>query len=312
MLRILTLTMNPALDIATDVERVEPEYKLRCEAATLDPGGGGINVARVIHRLGGEALPIVALGGPIGQVLRSLLHANGIAAETVDIAGDTRLDFTVDERATRQQYRFVLQGPRLEASEWRRCLEALQRHLEVDALVVASGSLPPGVPEDFYAMLARIVRAAGARCVLDTSGVPLRAALDEGVYLVKPNRRELEQLVGHELREPAAQEAAIRALIARGASEIVALTLGAQGAVMGSGRTMMRAAPPPVAARSAVGAGDSFVGALVLALAQHAALEQVFRRAMAAGAAALLTPATELCRREDVERLEREVDIIAG
>jgi 6-phosphofructokinase 2 len=307
MKAIVTLTMNPALDVSTAVARVVSTHKLRCGPARVDPGGGGVNVARVVHRLGGEARALYAAGGPTGHAYRQLVEAEGASGVAIAIEGSTRQDFTVDETESGEQYRFVLQGPKLAEPEWRRCLEVLAEHVAPGSLVVASGSLPPGVPDDFYGRVARLVREREAHCVLDTSGEALRLALAEGVWLVKPNRRELRGLTGADLETPEEQERAARALVEGGQAEIVALTLGADGALLAWSGGALRLPAPEVEMQSAVGAGDSFVGAMVLALARGRALEEAFRYACAAGAAALLTPATELCRREDVERLEREL-----
>jgi 6-phosphofructokinase 2 len=304
---IVTLTMNPALDISTSVERVEKEHKLRCGPTLVDPGGGGVNVARVVHRLGGEALAIFAAGGPTGQAYAELLNKEGVQGRLVTITEYTRQDFTVDETSTGAQYRFVTQGPHLSEAEWQRCLDDVGACTTPGALVVASGSLPPGVPDDLYARVARQARQAGARCVLDASGAGLHRAIEEGVFLVKPNRRELASLTGTSLDSPEDQERAARELIERGAAEIVALTLGADGALLVTAGTTLRLPAVEVEARSAVGAGDSFVGGMVLRLAQGRDLEDSFLYAMAAGGAALLTPATELCRKEDVERLHAEL-----
>jgi 6-phosphofructokinase 2 len=304
---IVTLTMNPALDMSTAVERVEARHKLRCGPAVFDPGGGGINVARVIHRLGGAAVALYAVGGPTGNAFRELLEREGVAGCPLPIDGATRLNVTVDETSTGEQYRFVVEGPEVSDAEWRNALAILTERIGQESYVVASGSLPPGVPDDFCARVARLCRQRGARCVVDTSGAALHAALEEGVYLVKPNRREMQQLLGSALATAEQEEQAARAIVERGAAEIVALTLGAHGAVFAWSGGVIRIPSTDVETRSAVGAGDSFLGALVLRLAQEAPLQEAFRYASAAGAAALLTPATELCRREDVDRLDRQM-----
>lgn len=302
---IITLTMNPALDISIAVERVEKRHKLRAGQAFLDPGGGGINVSRVVHRLGGKSTALYAVGGATGHAYRELLEAEGIEGHPIPIDAATRPDVTVDETSTGEQYRFVAQGPKLSEPEWRACLDALVEHVEPEAYLVASGSLPPGVPNDFYARVARLAKVRRARCVIDTSGEPLKAALEEGVFLVKPNRREMRELVAANLATEEEEERAARQLVDSGASEIVALTLGADGAVFAWSGGMVRILAPKVETRSAVGAGDSFVGALVFHLAQNGELEEAFLYALAAGSAALMTAATELCRRDDVERLYR-------
>jgi 6-phosphofructokinase 2 len=230
----------------------------------------------------------------------------------VPIHGDTRQNFTVDENSTGNQFRFVLQGADLSEGEWASCLEAVTRSVPAGGYVVASGSLPPGVPDDFYARIARLIRQGDARCVVDSSGPALSEALAEGVFLVKPSRRELGEHFGVLLQSEQSQIDAALALVADGCAEYVALTLGEAGAVLASKEGVVRLPVPSVRVLSTVGAGDSFLGALVLRLAQGRPVEAAFRTAVAAGSAAAMTPATELCHRQDVERLEKELSAAAS
>jgi 6-phosphofructokinase 2 len=301
MAHILTVTMNPAVDIFTSVEVVEPVRKLRSGAVRRDPGGGGINVARVVRRLGGEVLAVYPAGGPIGALLERLVAAEHLPSLSLPIAGDTREDFTVVETSTGREFRFVLPGPMLTPEERQACLAAAVGRGA--AYLVASGGLPPGVPDDFHAQLARLARAGGAKLALDCSGPALKAALDAGVWLVKPNLAELEDYAGRPLDAHAAQIDAARSIVLRGGAEIVALTLGEAGALLVTERRAWRAPALPIHRVSSVGAGDSFMGGLVWALASGQNLEDAFRHAMAAGSAALLFPGTELAHAADVKRL---------
>ena len=300
---IVTLTINPALDVSTTTEVVRPEHKMRCGPSRVDPGGGGVNVSRVIERLGGHSTAIYAVGGPTGQAYRQLLEAEGIVGRAISITGSTRENVTIDETSTGKQFRFVLQGPTLVESEWQQCLAATEAAMHWGGLVVASGSLAPGVPDDFYARVARRARELGVRCIVDASGESLAAALDEGVYLVKPSGRELGELVGVELTSLDEKKAAAQQLVAEGRAEVVALTLGGDGAVLVTADAVTHLASPPIVVKSTVGAGDSFLAALVLRLAQGHELTAAFRAGVAAGAATATTEATELCHRADVERL---------
>ncbi|MBG6058082.1 6-phosphofructokinase 2 [Cryobacterium sp. MP_M3] len=301
---ILTVTINPALDVSTSTERVISDHKMRCGASRLDPGGGGVNVARVVQRLGGQALAIYTAGGATGQAYRHLIEAERIPTLVVPIQGSTRESFTVDESTTGKQFRFVLQGPELSEPEWRACLALIADSMPAGGYVVASGSLPPGVPDDFYARVARLARARGARCIVDASGPALAAALAEGVFLVKPSGRELAAHVGAVLDSEQSQVDAVASLVADGSAEFVALTLGGAGAVLASASGVIRLPVPKVDVVSTVGAGDSFLGAFVLRMAQGQDTDAAFRAAVAAGSATAMTPATELCHRHDVERLE--------
>ncbi|HSO89754.1 MAG TPA: 1-phosphofructokinase family hexose kinase [Arthrobacter sp.] len=304
---ILTLTVNPALDVSTATEQVISGHKLRCGTSRLDPGGGGVNVSRVVQRLGGRTLAVYTAGGPTGEAYRRLIEAERVPTLAVPIQGNTREDFTVDETTTGKQFRFVLQGPELSEPEWRLCLALVADSIPVGGYVVASGSLPPGVPEDFYAQVARLARLQDARCIVDASGPALAEALAEGVFLVKPSRRELGLHFGTTLVSDESQVEAAAALVADGSAEHVALTLGGEGAVLASKSGILRLAVPQVQVRSTVGAGDSFLAAFVLRLAQGRTLEEALRAAVAAGSATVTTLATELCRREDVERLEAQL-----
>ena len=306
--KIVTITPNPAIDIATSVPMVVPLQKLRCTAARRDPGGGGINVARVVQRLGGNAIAIYPAGGSTGHLLRRLVDSENINSVVVEIAEETREDFTVTEERSGQQYRFVLPGAPLRETEWKECLSAVA-HTEAAPFLVASGSLPPNVPEDFYARVARIAKRLGSKMVLDTSGTALTVALQEGVYLLKPNLRELQQLANCPLSGPDAWVEASRRLVTSGQAEVVALSLGHRGALLITADDAFRAHAPDVHVVSAVGAGDSFLGAMVRHLACGASLVEAFRYGVAAGSAAVLNPGTELCHAVDLDRLYTEIQI---
>jgi len=303
MAGILTLTVNPALDKSCPVERVVPDSKLRCGVLRLDPGGGGINVARVIRRLGGDPLAVYPAGGPTGLLLQDLLDREGIRHRPLPIEGWTREDFTATEDATGRQYRFVLQGPTLSPREWQACLDAVGQAPPESGIVVASGSLPPGVPEDFYARLARLCRELGLRLALDASLEPLALAAREGVWLLKPNRRELQAVVAYDIDSHEELERAAKAVVERGVCENLVVSLGAEGALALARGLCVRLPAPAVSVRSRVGAGDSMMAALVVGLARSEDLEAATRLALAAGAAAVMRPGTDLCQREDVERL---------
>jgi len=306
---ISTLTMNPALDVSTSVDQIAPTHKMRCAAARQDPGGGGINVARVIARMGHDVAAIYPIGGATGDRLRQLVNGEGMRSITIELSEETRRSFAVLEKKTGNEYRFVLPGPVLSKAELHHSLEVLGSVSNQPGFVIMSGSLPPGAPADFYAQAARVSKKSGARVVLDTSGLSLRAALKEGVYLIKPNLRELRELTCAPLLDLQAQISVCRELTEKCQAEIVALTLGDQGALLVTRDRTLRARPVAIQPVSSVGAGDSFVGAMVWALANELSLEDAFRYGMAAGSAALLTPGTELCKKEDIERLYRDVHL---
>lgn len=308
---ILTVTPNPAIDVSASTQTVTSEHKLRCADVRRDPGGGGINVARVLTRFGARCTAVYP-GGPIlGRLLRDLLEREGVPSIALEIAGETRESFTVLERASGREYRFVLPGPRLEPGEWQACIDLVDRHAGPLAYVVGSGSLPEGAPEDFFARLARAARQRGARMVLDTSGAPLAAALHEGVYLVKPNLRELRELTGEALESEDDWGRAAQALVRTGGAQLVALTLGHRGALLATRDRYLRASALQVQIASTVGAGDSFVAAMLWRLASGSPLVEALAWGVAGGTAALLAPGTRLAFEDDTRRLAGQVQVCA-
>jgi 6-phosphofructokinase 2 len=300
---ILTVTLNPAVDVSTSVERIAAAHKLRCTPERRDAGGGGVNVARMIRRLGGDVVAVYPAGGPIGQFLQHLIEAEGVPSLVTPIAGHTRESFTVLERATRKEFRFVLPGPALSSQELRACLESACAVEPPPSYIVASGSLPPQAPTDTYAKLAAAAKERGAKVVLDCSGPALSAALEEGVFLIKPSLRELEELTGAQLSEEGDLIAAVKRLVDSGRAEIVALSMSEKGALLVTGEGVWRADAIDVPIASSVGAGDSFLAALIWALARGEPAQEAMRYALGAGAAALLSPGTELAQADDVLRL---------
>jgi 6-phosphofructokinase 2 len=301
MKRIATLTINPTVDIVWEVEELVPHRKLRASRGTVFPGGGGINVSRAIAALGGRSWAIITRGGLTGTLLTELLDEQGLRRRVVKIAGHTRLSATVFERATGQEYRVTPPGPALSDGEWQACLGLIE---ETEAeFVVCTGSLPRGVPNDFYARVAEIAKTRGAKVMLDTSGRALFTALEQGVHVLKPNQRELENLLGRKAYSAEQQEELAMQIVTEGKAEIVALTLGEDGALLVWKDGKLRLPSPKVEVRSAVGAGDTFVGALTFGLAEGRTPDDAFTLAVAAGAATVMRPGTELCHKEDVDRL---------
>jgi 6-phosphofructokinase 2 len=287
--------------VSSECDIVRPIHKIRTANETYEPGGGGVNVARVIAELGGDVEVLCLAGGITGALLDQLLGEIPIRRRIVPISGNTRISLTVFERKTGDEFRFVPNGPKLSPGEVEAALAAV-RAATFDYLV-ASGSIPLGAPTDILARFAEIAAEKRARFVLDSSGAGLGVTLEKTpVYLVKPSLSELESLMGRRLDEESAKDAAVD-LVRRGRAEIVAVTMGAAGALLATKEGVARLWSPKVEARSAVGAGDSFVGAMTLALSQGKPIDDAVLFGIAAGAAAALTPVAKLCAREDVQRL---------
>ena len=305
---ILTITLNPALDLAGAVPHVVAGPKLRVTGLAIEPGGGGINVARVIHRLEGDVVALAALGGPAGTRIAELLKAEGVALHVIDAAGDTRQSFAVTDESDGAQYRFVLPGPEWDTAAESAALDAIVEAAPDDSWVVLSGSQPPGVGADFPQRLVQALARRGARLIVDTSGATLERLTRQPDPRARPavlrmDHREGETLAGGNMGDVAESLALAGELVARGVADMVVLARGADGSVLAARDLRLHATPPRVEVHSAVGAGDSFTGAFALALARGQDAGEALRQGTAAAAAAVITPATELCHAADVARL---------
>ena len=301
MIKIVTLTLNPALDKSTETERLMPDEKLRCDPPRWEPGGGGINVSRAIKLLGGDSLCIYLAGGPSGAKLEELLEEEGINQQRIISKEATRENMVVYEKSTQKQYRFGMPGAKVTQDELEACLDAIRNLPQGVEYLVASGSLPTGAPDDFYGKITQLTHDLGIRCVIDTSGKALAKATEHGVCLLKPNLSELSQLAGKEYINATEQEQIAKDIIKQGKASMLAVSLGPRGAMLATQEHIEYVVPPTVKILSTVGAGDSMVAGMVLALSLGKSQADTIRWGVAAGTAATMTPGSELCRRKDVE-----------
>lgn len=305
MTEIVTLTMNPSIDINTTIDKVMVDKKLRCSKPRYEPGGGGINVSRALRKLGGTSLPVYPSGGPPGLLLKSLLEKEGIQGNEISFNKWTRESFIVYEESSDSQYRFNPPGPEMEKKDWKDCIDYVFNISPSPRYLVASGGLPPGVPQDFYARLARMARKRDIKMILDTSGEALPPAVKEGVFMFKPNWREFNTLFGDKEDIDPAEEAT--KLVKDKKIQVVVISLGAGGAIVVQEKGCERLHPPPVSVKSRVGAGDSMVAGIVCGLARGKSISDSAVFGVAAGAAAVMTEGTELCRREDTEKIYKKM-----
>lgn len=305
---VMTLTMNPTLDIGLSVEGLVPGKKLRSETVRREPGGGGINVARGINRLGGRVCALFPGDDVIGARLEGLLEERSVPHRRLPVRGTVREGISVWVRDEEALFHFVMPGPEFSRDEAQRALDAVLDHEPCPDWLVASGSLPPGVDDGFYARLARAARERDIRFVLDSHGAPLRAALAERSFLVKCNRREFAALVGADEPTGAEVRELARALAAESDVQALVITLGADGALLTTRDDQVRFRPPRVEPRSPVGAGDSFVAACVYELAGGGSLRAAVHSGVAGAAAAVRTPGTELFELEDYRRIRERTE----
>lgn len=310
---ILTVTLNPTVDFSTSAKRVRAGHKVRCDAPLRDPGGGGVNVARAIRILGGEAWAFAAVGGHMGRILLGLLEREGVRVHPFEVQGETRESMAVIERKSGRQYRFVMPGPRWEAPQVDDALEQILAVVPAGGFVVLSGSNPPGVPDDFSARLRRKLSGSGARMIVDTSTKALRLLASDPTdppYLLRMDKTEAEELAGKPLETVATLAEFASTLVTRGVAQVIVLALGPKGSVLVSGDESWHAAAADVPVLSKVGAGDSFVGAMTLALAQGDPVQIALQKGVAAASAAVMTDATRLCPREMAEGLMEQCPLV--
>ena len=301
--KIITLTVNPAIDKSTTVRRITPNRNLRCETPMFEAGGGGINVSKVLQKLGQDSICMYLEGGHTGAYFKTLLNKSGISQEPISIQGVTRENLAVTDLSCHQQFRFGMPGPEVTTEECNKTLQHLDTLLTEGTFLVASGSLSPGMPLDFYARVAKLAQAKKAKLILDTSGEPLFIGAQAGAFLLKPNLGELSRLCG--VTEisftdliPLAQK-----FMANNPCELMVVSLGPQGAFVITQDYHEHINAPVVYQNSTIGAGDSMVAGMVFALANHKSISDTAKFGVACGTAATMTPGSQLCTIEDANKL---------
>jgi 6-phosphofructokinase 2 len=302
---IVTLTINPSLDKSTHFTGLIPEQKILCDKPRYDAGGGGINVSKAILKLGGSSICVFTSGGSSGEMLEELINESRIENIAIKTKNWTRENFIAFDNITKSQYRFGFPGNEIYEDEKNRIIEEISK-IKADYLVI-SGSLNEGLPNNFYQKIAEIAKDLGAKVVVDTSGESLQKILETGVYLIKPNIGELAKLIGAERLELPEVEKAAKALIEKGSSEIVVVSLGAEGAILVSKNETHLVKAPKAEKKSTVGAGDSMVGGMVWALSQNKTLKEVIQIGVCCGTAATMNEGTQLFKADDVKLLLEEI-----
>jgi 6-phosphofructokinase 2 len=301
--KIVTLTLNPALDKSAEVDRLIAEEKLHCEFAKTEPGGGGINVSKGIKKLGGNSLAIFTAGGSTGKRMKNLLTALEVDYQAVEVESWTRENFIIVERSTNSQFRFGMPAHDISLHEAEACLNIIKSIKPIPTFLVASGSLPPGLPTDFYGRVAHLAKKLGSKFILDTSAEPLRVAANEGVFLLKPNLNELGKMVGNDSLDVTIADEAALEIIRKGHCEAVVVSLGPQGAILVTEKRVDHIPAPTVKKRSTVGAGDSMVAGITHFLSGGRSLIDSVRMGVACGTAATMNTGTELFQKADADRL---------
>lgn len=299
--------MNPTVDLFVTTEELHLDSKSRCRIETREPGGGGINVARNLQRMGAEVLALFPVGGANGQVLQHLLTHERIPTRTVTISNETTQNIALTEKFTGRQLHLVFPGAELQPAEWQRMLGIINELDPAPRYLVQSGSLPPGLPPEFSAQVAKIAKARGIKVVLDTSGPSLLEASREGVYLSKLNREDFVTLGYRGSDDMENRLNAMTEMVAKGYAELLVLTMGADGALLATRQgDRLHVAPLPVEVVCHVGAGDSFVSMMTWRLAQGESVREALCCGVAAAAAAISTPGNQLRDLALAERIRHQ------
>ncbi len=309
MSRIVTLTFSPCIDKSTMVAALAPDIKMNCTAVTLEPGGGGINVARALSKLGTKAKAMYISGGCNSKEFEQLMEQENIPSIVIAGVHETRENIIIVDESNGKQYRFGMPMNTLVEKEYIRFLIELKAMDDLSYIIV-SGSVPPGVSLTIFAEIAAFAHEVNARLIVDTKGDALKQAVDAGVFLIKPNLGELSALVGKKEIDVNEVKDIARSLIKSGKCEVVVVSMGAEGALLVTSNIIKQIIPPTVERKSTVGAGDSMVAGMVYALHDGSELIEAVQYGVACGTAATLNPGTELCRKEDVASLLPKVTII--
>ncbi|UCH50655.1 MAG: 1-phosphofructokinase [Chloroflexota bacterium] len=305
---IATVTLNPSLDKIVTVEELVIDEANRWTSLRRDPGGKGVNVSRVVHELGGKTIAYGFMGGIDGETLKHLLQQQGVPFDFTPIKGEIRSNFIITDLKTRRQTRIDSPGPHILKRELKKLIQKITHIKPKPEFIVFAGSVPPGVPADIYHQLIEKAKNSGIKTVLDSDETWLKEGIEAKPNVIKPNVHEAEELLEMNLRDEAAIVEAVKTFVKQGI-EIATISRSKHGLIVANGKKILKVTPPKVEIRSTVGAGDSAIAGLVLKLSQGHGIDEAARWAVAAGTAATLTPGTELCRREDVERLLPQVKV---
>ncbi|MEO8406416.1 MAG: 1-phosphofructokinase family hexose kinase [Chitinophagaceae bacterium] len=302
MSRILTVTFSPCIDKSTSAPSLIPDKKLRCSRPVMEPGGGGINVARAIKKLGGETTAVFPSGGYSGVFFNQLMHDEQVSSVIVETVATMRENIIIREESTNRQYRFGMPSTNLTVAECTRMLQAIRSADDLSFMVI-SGSIGPDVPVNIFAQIANIAREKNAKLVVDTSGEALKNAIKEDIYFIKPSIHELASLVNKSQLLSSEVEMAARQVLENSCCKNIVVSMGNAGALLVTKTRQFTVAAPLVKVKSTVGAGDSMVAGIVFALSDGQTLEEALQYGVAAGTAATMNAGTGLCKKADVEKL---------
>lgn len=306
--KVLTVTLNPALDKTVTIEEFVNGGLNRIKASRTDAGGKGINVSKALKQFSVDVASWGLTAGHQGKIVSEQLTGLGIPNFFIETEGETRTNLKVYDKCTKVTTEFNEAGFTVGRQILREFIERYADAVRNVPVVVLGGSLPPGAPNDTYKTLIEIANNAGARTVLDADGQPFMHGIEAVPYAIKPNIHELEALFGESFQTDREIVSAARRLTGKGIA-YVAVSLGADGSILVSPNEAFRAKPFPIVPLSTVGAGDSMVAALVYCLLERKPLEEIARWTSAAGTVTASKPGTEVCTLSEVKENINRVTI---
>ncbi|GMX65343.1 1-phosphofructokinase [Paenibacillus elgii] len=306
--KVLTVTLNPALDKTVTIEEFVSGGLNRIKAWRTDAGGKGINVAKALKHFSVDVASWGLTAGHQGKIVTEQLTGLGIPSYFIETEGETRTNLKVYVECTQETTELNEAGFMVGRKALHEFIERYTDAVRNASIVVLGGSLPPGAPDDTYKTLIEIANHAGARTVLDADGDPFRHGIEAVPYAIKPNIHELEALFKETFQSDTEIVSAARRLTGKGIA-YVSVSLGAEGSILVSETEAVRAKPFPIVPLSTVGAGDSMVAALVYCLLEGKPLVEMARWTSAAGTVTASKPGTEVCTLAEVEEKVSKVTI---
>ena len=307
---IYTVTLNPALDKTVEIPNFTLDAVNRITTLRTDPGGKGLNVSKVIVKLGGKSIAIGVLGGTTGRRIADAMDALGVETDFTFAEGETRTNLKVVDCVRHTNTDLNEPGFTVTQDVLDGMLAALTNKIQPGDIVVLSGSLPKGAPVNTYGIWAAACDKAGARVFLDADGQALQYGLETKPYLVKPNNHELSRLTGRTLDTVEDLLTAARDIIAQGVKKVV-VSMGGDGALFVSETAAYRAEGLKVPVGSTVGAGDSMVAALAYATEQGLDDGETVALAVATSAANVMCSGSQAAERSAVDELLPRVTFCA-
>lgn len=303
-MKVVTLTINPALDKSAKVSGMTPFDKLECFDITYHPGGGGINISRVLHRLGIQSECLFPYGGKTGEHLVDLLQEQKVNVINTEISVLTRENFAVFNTETNLQYRFGMPTSVFSESDMMALENLINGQVDDDDIFVISGSLPKGLPENYYSKIIQNLKAKGVKIIVDTSGDAFQEVVhNNNLFLIKPNQKELEKLAQKKAMTMKEKEAFAMELVTTGKVEYVVVSLGKNGAFLAHKNGIDKVKAPKIEVKSTIGAGDSMVAGLIYGIVKEKSPKEMLRMGVACGVSATLSEGSDLAHTKNINKV---------